>query len=269
MSGGLSFMLGRVSMVVLVAAEQCGEQFSPLRADYRLEFADYPIKVVRAQRVLIGFLIWPHLFRFCLYVGDFQSLGITPFDYSAGISRLPSGSRAYLGTRRAIVHGSRPRPRPAPIRAGARPVDVDVDERTDDRHAPAASGTANAPQGPPEPRRALEDPNPCGCVWDRVSKASASLLGPFPASRRPVRCRGPATVRRPPGGPQGRRGTLRDVRRLASRVPLCPRKRYAADHATPVELELPLISAGKRRTAHDRTARPERPEQRPRGTKRS
>ena len=59
-----------------------------------------------------------------------------------------------------------------------------------------------------------------------------------------VHCRGPATVRRPPGRPQSRRGEVAGRSPFAVLHPAMPRKRYATNHATPIELEPHSISAG-------------------------
>ena len=78
-------------MVFLVAAEQCGEQFSALRADCHVELADYPVKMEREMSILTDFPIYPHLFRCLILTGNFSRGVSPPSDHSAESSSLPSG----------------------------------------------------------------------------------------------------------------------------------------------------------------------------------
>lgn len=78
-------------MAILVAAEQCGEQFSVLRADCRLELAHYPVKMEREMCILTAFPIYPHLFRCLILTGNFSRGVSPPSDHSAESSSLPSG----------------------------------------------------------------------------------------------------------------------------------------------------------------------------------
>ena len=100
-------------MVILVAAEQCGEQFSVLPADRRLELAHYPVKMEREMCILTAIPIYPHLFRCLISTGNF-SRGVSPPPTTRRvlIPSLPV-SRAYAMTRRATGNGSRSVRRPA------------------------------------------------------------------------------------------------------------------------------------------------------------
>jgi hypothetical protein len=177
--------------------------------------------MVRAQRVLIGFVIGPHL-RFRIFTGIVSRGASPPSDHSAGIHPSLPVSHAIPGTRRAIVHGSsytsvRPCERP-PTRVGAR--GVDVDERTDDHHARQSTGPSTR-RTPAEPPRAIEDANPHLGLWARDFNAPTALLGPFfrRAGLPPT-----ALDRRPyagrQDGGQGRCGTFRGVRQR-SRARCC------------------------------------------------
>ena len=111
-------------MIFLVAAEQCGEQFSVLRADRHLELAHYPVKMEREMCILTAFPIYPHLFRCLILTGNFSRGVSPPSDHSAESSSLPSGLACLPVTRQTAESGS---------------------------------PTAHGPQGHPERHR---DPNP-------------------------------------------------------------------------------------------------------------
>ena len=145
-------------MVILVAAEQCGEQFSVLCADCRLELAHYPVKMEREMCILTAFPICPHLFR-CLILTGNLSRGVSPpSDYSAGCASLPSGLACLPG------------------------------DTTGDRER---FTTAHGPAGPP---RAFAGAIP---QFDMGYALPARLRRswPFPRAGRASTCPGPANVR--------------------------------------------------------------------------
>jgi hypothetical protein len=226
-------------MVFLVAAEQCGEQFSVLRADRRLELAYNPVKMEREMCILAGFLIYPHLFR-CLILAGNSSRGVSPpSDHSAESSSLPSGLACL-------------------------PSDT-----TDGRER------FTARQRSAETRKALEGLGPSLRSWVRASNAPTALLG---ASRRAGRrsCAldgGPyAGQSRTRTAEQGRCGTFSaQVRR-----PVVSLKRHGTNLNAPVDLEAVEFPLGKTATVtrraignlHERTARTERACRRATGAKR-
>jgi hypothetical protein len=120
---GDSFLaLGGASRSLLVTAQQPSEQFSVLRADHRFELAYYPIQVERSQRLWIICLIGITFSRFRLLTGVVRREASPPPRTTRRVFTPPFlVSRACLMTRRAIVHGSRPRPgaNADPTRAGA------------------------------------------------------------------------------------------------------------------------------------------------------